>query len=110
MADAGRKDFSTKLSEAVTPDSEKSNYQKVKESVTDTLDKGASKLTPEEDKSLGQSVGDSIQKGHDDAKKSWSESANDMINDGKQAVADAAEYVSSAVTGAKHGAEDATRK
>jgi hypothetical protein len=41
MSDAGRKDFSTKTKEHLTPDSSKSTQQKVKESVTDTSDKFA---------------------------------------------------------------------
>lgn len=117
MSDAGRKDFSSKLSEAVTPDSQKTNYDKVKESVTDAYDKAAANITPDNQKTFGQSVSDSIQKGHDDAKakveaeeKTWSASANDMLEQGKKAVNDAAEYVSGVVTGAKEGAEQGANK
>lgn len=110
MADAGRKDFSQKISEAVKPDSEKSLYEKTKESVTDTADKISSEVTPDNQKSFGQSVADHAQKGHDDAKKTWGETANEYLEEGKKAVAEAAEYVSGAVTGAKEGAEDYTKK
>lgn len=39
MSDTGRKDISSKVSEGVTPDSQKSTVDKTKESVTDTTDK-----------------------------------------------------------------------
>jgi hypothetical protein len=39
MSDAGRKDFSTKAKEELTPDSTKSTQQKVSETFTDTGDK-----------------------------------------------------------------------
>jgi hypothetical protein len=41
MSDAGRKDWSDKMKEGVTPDSTKSTQQKMKETVTDTGDKFA---------------------------------------------------------------------
>lgn len=41
MSDAGRKDFSDKIKEGMTPDSSKSTQQKMKETVTDTGDKVA---------------------------------------------------------------------
>lgn len=112
MADAGRKDFSSKLSEAVKPESEKSTFDKAKETATDYLDKAAAKMTPDSEKSFGQTVSDHIQQGHDDAKskvdaegKTWSDSANELLENGKKAVSEAAEYVSGAVTGAKEGAD-----
>lgn len=117
MADAGRKDFSTKISEAVTPESSKSTFQKAKESVTDTVDSAASNLTPANQKSFGQTAADKIHSDYDKAKadiddkaKTWSESASDAIEHGKQAVNEAVEYVSGVVTGAKEGAEDASKK
>lgn len=117
MADSGRKDFSQKISEKITPQSEKSMYDKTKESVTDTADKIANELTPDNQKSFSQSVGDSVQKGHDDAvadadvnAKTWGDSAHDYMESSKKAVADAAEYVTGAVTGAKEGAESYIKK
>lgn len=116
MADAGRKDFSQKIDEKITPDSNKSLYERTKETVTDTADKVANDLTPENQKSFSQSVGDSVQRGHDDAKaevgegKTWGDAAHDAFESGKKAVADAAEYVSGAVTGAKEGANEYTKK
>lgn len=98
MTDAGRKDFSTKIQESVTPDSQKSTLDKAKETVTDGLDKTASALTPEQDKSFTQNVGDHVQKGHDNAQKTWT--AAEVLENGKKAVADAAEYVSETITGA----------
>jgi hypothetical protein len=106
MTDAGRKDFSTKIQESVTPDSQKTTFDKAKETVTDGLDKTASALTPEQDKSFTQNVGDHVQKGHDNAQKTWTESAAEVLENGKKAVADAAEYVSETITGATEGAKD----
>lgn len=110
MADAGRKDFSTKLGEKVTPDSQKTTYDKAKEGLTDAYDKAASAVTPEDGKSFSQQVGDSVQQGHDDAQKSWGESAQEVLENSKKAVSDAAEYVSSVVTGATEGAESEAKK
>ena len=45
MSDAGRKDFSDKIQEGITPDSSKSTQQKLKETVTDTTDKAARYVT-----------------------------------------------------------------
>ena len=113
MADSGRKDFTQKMDEKITPQNDKSLYQKTKESVTDTADKVASNVTPDNQKSFSQTLGDSVQKGHDDAAsegKTWGESAHEYVESGKKAVANAAEYVSGTVTGAKEGAEDFTKK
>lgn len=113
MADAGRKDFSDKLSEKVTPDSQKTYYDQAKEAVTDAYDKAASALTPEDNKSLGQRLGDSVQRGHDDVKgdaKSAANSGESAFDHLKQATADAVERVSAAVTGAKEGAENNAKK
>jgi hypothetical protein len=41
MSDAGRKDFSDKMQEKMTPDSTKSTQTKLKETFTDTGDKVA---------------------------------------------------------------------
>ncbi|KAF2096537.1 putative chaperone/heat shock protein Hsp12 [Rhizodiscina lignyota] len=58
MSDAGRKDWSTKAKEEVTPDSSKSTQQKVKETFTDTGDKFARGAQPDDDKSTGQNLAD----------------------------------------------------
>ncbi|OUT20474.1 hypothetical protein CAS74_004726 [Pichia kudriavzevii] len=50
MADQGRKNFSDKLADTVTPDSQKSTWDKASEGVSDTYDKAAGKVQPEEDK------------------------------------------------------------
>lgn len=44
--DSRRKDFSDKAQEKVTPDSSKSTYDKVSETVTDTADKAARQVVP----------------------------------------------------------------
>jgi hypothetical protein len=50
MSDAGRKDFSTKMKEGITPDSSKSTQTKMKETVTDGTDKFARGAQPDHDK------------------------------------------------------------
>ena len=58
MSDAGRKDFSTKAKEAITPDSSKSTLDKAKENITDTTDKAASEFQSDSSKSTSQEVFD----------------------------------------------------
>jgi hypothetical protein len=60
MTDQGRKNFADKLSETVTPDSQKSTWDKATEGVTDTFDKGAGKAQPEEDKGVFQKISDTL--------------------------------------------------
>ncbi|KAL4874526.1 heat shock protein 9/12-domain-containing protein [Aspergillus karnatakaensis] len=65
MSDFGRKDFSTKAQEKMTPDSSKSTQDKVKESVTDTTDRFARGAQPDDQKSTGQQVFDKSQRTSD---------------------------------------------
>ena len=58
MSDAGRKDFTTKAKEEITPDSSKSTWDKTKEGVTDTIDKVRGEAQPDSDKGVTQSVFD----------------------------------------------------
>lgn len=61
MSDSARKDFSTKASEALEPESNKSAFQKAKESVTDTADSVSGKAQGEAgEKSYLQQAGDKI--------------------------------------------------
>lgn len=121
MSDAGRKSFTDKASEAIKPDSQKTLFEKGKETVTDTLDSFAAKNVPDNQKSFGQSVADNVQAGHDDAKAAvqkelanldnkqatLSETAGEYLEAAKEQVANAAQYVSSVVTGATEGAKTA---
>lgn len=66
MSDAGRKDFSTKTKEHLTPDSSKSTQQKVKESVTDTSDKFARGIQPDDSKSTAQETSDKFGRSKDE--------------------------------------------
>ncbi|KAF2176392.1 putative chaperone/heat shock protein Hsp12 [Zopfia rhizophila CBS 207.26] len=65
MSDAGRKDFSDKLKEGVTPDSSKSTQTKVKETFTDTGDKIARGTQPDDQKSTGQEMSDKFSRSKD---------------------------------------------
>ena len=46
MSDLGRKNVSDKVSEAITPDNQKSTLEKTKETVTDRVDEFAGKEHP----------------------------------------------------------------
>ncbi|KAJ5454603.1 chaperone/heat shock protein Hsp12 [Penicillium daleae] len=65
MSDAGRKDFSTKAKEEITPDSTKSTQQKVKEGFTDTTDRVARGFQTDDSKSAPQGAFDKTQRAHD---------------------------------------------
>ncbi|KAL4868586.1 hypothetical protein BDV12DRAFT_197109 [Aspergillus spectabilis] len=65
MSDFGRKDFSTKAQEKITPDSTKSTQDKIKESFTDTTDRAARGAQPDDQKSTGQQIFDKGQRTHD---------------------------------------------
>jgi Heat shock protein 9/12 len=58
MSDQGRKDWSTKAKEEITPDSSKSTYDKTKENITDLTDKAAGETQSDSSKSAGQSIFD----------------------------------------------------
>ncbi|KAH0559722.1 hypothetical protein GP486_003758 [Trichoglossum hirsutum] len=62
MSDLGRKDFSTKAREQITPDSSKSTMDKVKESATDTADRIARGVKSDEHKSGTQELQDKVQR------------------------------------------------
>jgi len=66
MADLGRKDFSTKAQEKMTPDSSKSTQQKMKEGVTDTTDRIARGVIPDSEKSTEQKAFDKTQRSSDE--------------------------------------------
>lgn len=112
MSDLGRKDFSDKVSEAVKPESEKSTLEQTKNTVTDKLDEYAGKGTPDNQKSFTQSAADHAKQGHDDAKdavnkdqQTLADTAAQYVDAAKEQVGNAAEYVSSIVTGATEGAK-----
>ncbi|KAI9868345.1 MAG: hypothetical protein M1813_005788 [Trichoglossum hirsutum] len=65
MSDAGRKDFTTKAKEEITPDSSKSTLEKVKETATDTTDRLARGVQGDEHKSAGQEAFDKTQRTSD---------------------------------------------
>ncbi|PWY88466.1 hypothetical protein BO70DRAFT_427238 [Aspergillus heteromorphus CBS 117.55] len=67
MSDAGRKDFTTKAKEEITPDSAKSTQDKVKETFTDTTDRVARGLQSDDSKSAPQEAFDKTQRSHDEA-------------------------------------------
>lgn len=60
MSDTGRKNFSDKVSETMTPKDQKSTWDKASEGVTDTFDKAASKMQPEEEKGVFQKISDTL--------------------------------------------------
>lgn len=58
MSDSNRKDFSTQITEKVTPDHQKTTGEKIKESVTGMTDRVKAALTPDSQKSIPQQLGD----------------------------------------------------
>ncbi|KAJ5168025.1 uncharacterized protein N7482_003619 [Penicillium canariense] len=65
MSDTGRKDFSTKAKEEITPDSSKSTMDKAKESFTDTTDRVARGFQTDDSKGGAQQTFDKTQRAHD---------------------------------------------
>lgn len=122
MSDAGRKPFGDKVNEAITPESQKSTFEKGKEAITNKVDEFAAKGTPDNQKSFGQSVADLTKQGHDDAKAAvdnkkselqkdeatLADTASEYIEAAKEQAANAAQYVSSVMTGATEGAKNAS--
>ncbi|CCH40943.1 12 kDa heat shock protein [Wickerhamomyces ciferrii] len=112
MSDLGRKDFSDKVQEKLTPQQEKSALQQGKEQLTSATDKVAQNLQPNEAKSDTQKFGDAIQKGHDDAKaqsgptltEQVTQQAGEYVEVAKDQLNNAAEYVANTLTGAKESA------
>ncbi|KAI9797991.1 MAG: hypothetical protein M1833_005047 [Piccolia ochrophora] len=84
MADAGRKDFSTKAKEGITPDSSKSTQEKLKETATDTGDRVARGVQPDEDKSAGQGLFDKGQRTSD--REAHGSSGGSVLDKAKDAV------------------------
>ncbi|ODQ76933.1 hypothetical protein BABINDRAFT_42567 [Babjeviella inositovora NRRL Y-12698] len=60
MSQAGRQDFTDKVSAAVKPDSQKGIFEKAKDTIVGTADNAAGKAQPEEDKTAAQKVGDTV--------------------------------------------------
>lgn len=112
MSDLGRKNVSDKINETLTPDSEKSNFDKARETVGDKIDDVAAKATPDNQKSFSQTVVDNVKQGHDDAKSevhknqsTLADTANEYFDVAKEQAANAAHYISGVVTGATEGAK-----
>ncbi|GIJ83292.1 hypothetical protein Asppvi_002111 [Aspergillus pseudoviridinutans] len=66
MSDTGRKDFSTKAKEEITPDSQKSTWDKVKETVSDATDRVTGSAQGDSQKSYTQQAYDSMRGEKDD--------------------------------------------
>ncbi|KAI9888479.1 MAG: hypothetical protein M1814_006897 [Vezdaea aestivalis] len=66
MSDLGRKDFSTKAKEGITPDSSKTTAEKLKETVTTGADRVAAQ-GPGESKSTTQQAADRATHSKDEA-------------------------------------------
>lgn len=115
MSDLGRKNVSDKVSEAVTPDNQKSTLEKTKETVTDRVDEFAGKNVPEDQKSFGQTISDKVQSGHEDAKEAvnkdqatLADTVGEYVESAKEQAANAAEYISGVVSGGAEGAKKAS--
>ena len=58
MSDPGRKDITTQVSEKATPQEHKTVGERVKESVTGAVDRAKAALTPDSEKSVTQQAAD----------------------------------------------------
>jgi hypothetical protein len=58
MSDSNRKDFSTQVTEKMTPDHEKTTGERIKEKLTGGIDRMKAALTPDSKKSIPQQMGD----------------------------------------------------
>ena len=85
----GRKNFSDKIAEKVTPDNQKSTLEKGKEGVTNALDHAAANLTPSSEKSTTQKVADQA---HTD-KKAAQNQGNSLLDSAKDMVNQASDYI-----------------
>lgn len=135
MSDNLRKPLSEKVSESLTPDSQKSGAEKVKENVTDNLDKAANVLTPDSSKSTSQKLADKTQNAFDNAKtdaetakenaksdyhkakadhlqheKTFGETVSEYVEAGKKELENAANYISEALSGAEADAKAGAEK
>lgn len=66
MSDSNRKNVSTQVSEALTPDSHKTTGERIKESVTGAIDRVKSAVTPNSEKSVTQQAVDKVRGATDD--------------------------------------------
>ena len=91
MSDFGRKGLGEQAQEKITPDSQKSTFDKAGESVSGLGDKVASSVQPEGQKSTTQKLGDSTRSGGDQAQnqgKGILDQASQGLSNAGQAVTD----------------------
>ncbi|KAK5699790.1 hypothetical protein LTR97_005921 [Elasticomyces elasticus] len=86
MSDLGRKDFSTKASEKMTPDSSKSTVDKVTESITNTGDSVSRNTVPGEQKSTSQKAADAVSNTKHNAQHDAKTDDKSMVDKAKDAV------------------------
>ncbi|KJF60117.1 heat shock protein [Coccidioides immitis RS] len=79
MSDPGRKDFSTKAKEEITPESTKSTQEKIKEAATDTKDRIARGLQPDENKGSAQEAFDKGQRSSDNQQGGATSTIGDKV-------------------------------
>ncbi|QSS63373.1 chaperone/heat shock protein [Histoplasma capsulatum] len=79
MSDPGRKDFTTKAKEEMTPDSSKSTQEKMKETVTDAKDRLSRGLQPDDQKDTGQEVFDKAQRTSDNQQGGATQTMGDKV-------------------------------
>ncbi|KAJ5934944.1 chaperone/heat shock protein Hsp12 [Penicillium verhagenii] len=79
MSDTGRKDFSTKAKEEITPDSTKSTQDKLKETVTDAGDRVSRGFQSDDSKGGAQEAFDKTQRAHDDHNGGTASSVGDKV-------------------------------
>ncbi|KAG5297195.1 chaperone/heat shock protein [Histoplasma ohiense] len=79
MSDPGRKDFTTKAKEEMTPDSSKSTQEQIKETVTDAKDRVTRGLQTDDQKGTGQEAFDKAQRTSDNQQGGATQTMGDKV-------------------------------
>ncbi|KAG5356225.1 Heat shock protein [Yarrowia sp. B02] len=95
MSQAGRKDFTDKLSEGLQPDSTKSTGEKLSEKATDAYDKVASAVEPNSQKSATQKAGDTLESDASKAKSDISSETSKLQKEGESYIDQAKDFINS---------------
>ncbi|KAK4980905.1 hypothetical protein LTR66_000661 [Elasticomyces elasticus] len=97
MTDSGRKDMTDKVSDKMTPDSQKSTTEQAKDTASGMYDKAASAVQPESQKSTTQKASDTVSGKGGDAESQ----GKGMMANAQETLGNAAQSVSDTLSGKK---------
>ncbi|RUS21436.1 heat shock protein 9/12-domain-containing protein [Endogone sp. FLAS-F59071] len=86
MSDYNRKDLTEQAKEKITPDNQKSYTQQVGEQFSGATDRVKAAITPESHKGTAQSTFDSARGAHDDAKNHPQGESQGLLDKAKDAL------------------------